>query len=44
MLGIAIRVAQRMGIDTEAINAGYSVLEAELVCEVVFPSVVADLL
>jgi hypothetical protein len=32
MMGIVIRIAQRMGIDTEATNAKNSVLEAELVC------------
>ncbi|EMD86139.1 hypothetical protein COCC4DRAFT_162180 [Bipolaris maydis ATCC 48331] len=30
LLGTAIRIAQRMGIDTEATNARHSVLEAEL--------------
>ncbi|KAL1799021.1 hypothetical protein ACET3X_003058 [Alternaria dauci] len=30
MLGAAVRIAQRMGIDTESINARHSVIEAEL--------------
>jgi hypothetical protein len=30
MLGAAVRIAQRMGIDTESTNARHSVLEAEL--------------
>lgn len=33
-----------MGIDSEAINTGFSVLEAELVCEGAFPSVLANLI
>jgi len=32
MLATAVRIAQRMGIDAEAVNAKHPVLEAELVC------------